>query len=113
MGQEPEFTDAEGMVVTGQLEAVDLRSSRFRIRDDMGHRIPLEDVPRATEVGHLVGHRVRAVGFGILGSDGQLKGIKGPAIEEESIPPSWSVGAARGWTSELSKPGPSPETGWS
>lgn len=99
-------TDAESVVVTGQLEAVDLRSSRFRISDDMGHRIPLEDVPRAAEVGHLIGHRVRATGFKILGSDGQLKGIKGPAVEEESIPPSWSFGAARDWTSELSKPGP-------
>lgn len=41
----------EDVVVTGMLEAVDLRSGRFRIRDDVGSRISLDDVPDAEKVG--------------------------------------------------------------
>lgn len=44
---QPAATDitAADVVVTGRLEAVDLRSGRFRVVDDVGHRFNLDHVP--------------------------------------------------------------------
>ena len=46
----------------GELRAVDLDSSRFRLVDDVGNKIELEHVEDATSVAGLVGTRVEAVG---------------------------------------------------
>jgi len=98
--------EAGVVAVTGRLEAVDLRNGRFRICDDVGHRIPLDDVPNASTVAHLINHRVRAVGPGVLGSDGQLKGVAAPSVEAQALPGAWSPGRSMDWASELTKPGP-------
>lgn len=93
-------------VVTGRLEAVDLRSGRFRVVDDVGHRIALDHVPAPTTAAHLINRRIRAIGTGVLGQDGQLKEIDRPSIEEQSLPPSWTGHVASDLDAELSKPGP-------
>ncbi len=93
-------------VVTGRLEAVDLRSGRFRVVDDVGHRIALDHVPAPTTAAHLINRRIRATGTGVLGQDGQLKEIDRPSIEEQFLPPSWTGHVASDLESELSKPGP-------
>lgn len=46
----------------GELRAVDLDSSRFRLVDEVGNKIELEHVEDATSVAGLVGTRVEAVG---------------------------------------------------
>jgi len=102
----PDDRAAEEVVVTGILEAVDLRSGRFRIRDDVGTRIALDDVVDRDSVAPLINHRVRAVGVGVLGPEGQLKAVTEPSIEQESLPDSWSKFATGDWSAELSKPGP-------
>lgn len=95
------------VVVAGRLEAVDMRSGRFRIADDVGHRIALEDVPEPSTVAHLINQRVRAIGTGSLGNDGQLKGVIAPSITPESLPSTWFARDSDDLTAELSKPGPS------
>jgi hypothetical protein len=94
------------LVVAGRLEAVDLRSGKFRIVDDVGHRIALEDVPEAQAVAYLIAHRVEAEGPGILSTDGRLKGLWAPTIREAELPEPWTVRAAADLTEELAKPGP-------
>lgn len=98
------------VVVTGTLEAVDLRNGRFRIADDVGHRIALVDVPAPTTVAHLVNRRVRAEGSAIR-RDGPLRSINSPSIEVEVLPESWRSGQAEAWQEALSKPGPTYEDG--
>lgn len=98
--------DQETVVVTGRLEAVDLRSGRFRVVDDVAHRIGLDDVPEAEAVAHLINHRVRVVGSGIVGRDGQLKAVRQPTIIQESLPSSWFHRERADLTAELAKPGP-------
>ena len=97
---------ADDVVVSGRLEAVDLRNGKFSVCDDAGHQIALEHVPEPTKVAHLINHRVRALGVGVYAADGELKSIGSPSVHEQSMPDSWTAGRERDWLSQLSKPGP-------
>ncbi|MEI5583945.1 MULTISPECIES: hypothetical protein [unclassified Agromyces] len=65
---------------SGVLEAVDLRSHRFRVRDDTGRGIALENVADAEEVARLVGSRVIAHGAAHRDARGMLAKIEGASI---------------------------------
>ncbi|BBX73958.1 hypothetical protein MSHI_18640 [Mycobacterium shinjukuense] len=101
----PDIT-ASDVVVTGRLEAVDLRSGRFRVVDDVGNRFNLDHVPDPVAVAHLINHRVRAVGSGRLDPTGHLKGLDSPFIEAQELPASWLSPKAVDLGAELAKPGP-------
>jgi hypothetical protein len=73
--------------VSGRLEAVDLVSHRFRVRDDTGHAIRLENVADADEVGRLVGSRVIATGEGFRDARGTLVRLDGAAVVSQELSP--------------------------
>ena len=98
--------DGAEAVVTGRLEAVDLRTGRFRVVDDVGNRIPLEDVPRAAHLAPLISHRVRAEGSAVRDRSGRVKALIEPLIEEQVLPEAWSSLSPANHESELSKSGP-------
>ncbi len=97
--------------ITGVLEAVDLHSHTFAVRDDVGHRIPLRSVRDALDVGPLVGRRVVAVGEAVLDSAGRLLHIQGPLVTASPLSEEWDPGRAADFASELDKPGPDPNGG--
>lgn len=97
---------ASDVVVTGRLEAVDLRSGRFRVVDDVGNRVSLDHVPEPSAVAHLINHRVRAVGAGRSDPKGRLKGLEAPSIEAQQLPSSWLTRTTADLGAELAKPGP-------
>lgn len=96
---------------TGRLEAVDLKSRRFRIRDDVGNAIPLEHVVDSAHVAHLIDQRVTATGQSVSGSHGELRGLTSPTIAATPLPSEWQPGRPVDWSSELAKPGPDFEGG--
>jgi hypothetical protein len=84
-------TDEE-TAVTGRLEAVDLKAPKFRIRDDVGNGIDLDEVADAETAAPLVGRRTRATGSGLLGARGQLKSLAGAVVEPDPLPATWVPG---------------------
>ena len=94
-----------GIVVTGSLEAVDLRIDHFRIIDDVSNRIPLDGVRNAETVAHLIGQRVRAEGTAIV-DRGRLRGLQEVTIEPQALPSAWFSKQHFDIGAELAKPGP-------
>lgn len=93
MGSEP--ARRSGVTVTGVLDLVDLRRRQFRIRDDVGHGILLEDVENAAEAGALVGQRVAANGEAILGDRGQVVRVRSALVTGVAVPAVWSAAGRR------------------
>jgi hypothetical protein len=84
---EPELVPQTG--VTGDLDLVDLRTRKFRVRDAVGNDVVLEDVRNAVEAAALVGQRVRAVGTGVRGARGQIAKLVEPHVSEADMPAEW------------------------
>jgi hypothetical protein len=105
---ETTVTDEE-TAVTGRLEAVDLKARRFRIRDDVGNSIDLDEVADAEAAAPLVGRRTRATGSGVLGARGQLKSLTGAVVEPDPLPATWVPGQSSDLTDVLMTPGPDPD----
>lgn len=84
---EPELVPQAG--VTGDLDLVDLRTRKFRVRDAVGNDVVLEDVGNAAEAAALVGQRVRAVGTGVRGARGQITKLVEPHVSDAAIPAEW------------------------
>lgn len=84
---EPELVPQTG--VTGDLDLVDLRTSKFRVRDAVGNDVVLEDVGNAAEAATLVGQRVRAVGTGVRGARGQIVKLVEPRVSGADVPAPW------------------------
>lgn len=80
----------ETVSVTGRLDKVDLRARRFRVRDDVGHDINLEDVVDVDAAALLIGQRVIATGA--AEKDGaRLVRIVEPTLSPEEVPTIWSA----------------------
>lgn len=73
--------DAGETVVHGLLEMVDLRSSRFRLRDVAGNAIDPHDVADAERAAHLVGERVAVTGVLAVGRGTQHHRMDGATVE--------------------------------
>jgi hypothetical protein len=71
---------------SGQLESVDLRARRCRLRDDVGNDIGLDDVDNVVEAAGLIGTRVNAVGSATLGARGQLIRLRNAHVEAAEPP---------------------------
>lgn len=84
---EPERVPQIG--VTGDLDLVDLRTRKFRVRDAAGNDVVLEDVENAAEAATLVGQRVRAVGTGVRGARGQVTRLIEPHVSDAAMPAEW------------------------
>lgn len=84
---EPDLVPEIG--VTGELDLVDLRTRKFRVRDAVGNYVVLEDVGNAAEAAALVGRRVRAVGTGLRGTRGQIAKLVEPQVSDAGVPAEW------------------------
>lgn len=92
-GVEPGEIVAEQLAVTGRLEAVDLKTRRFRIRDDVGNRIDLPRVDDADSASKLVGTRVTAVGVGVTNGRGRLLSVNDAEVAAAPTPDRLRPGA--------------------
>jgi len=100
---------AELSEATGRLEAVDLRTNKFRIRDDVGNGIDLEDVVDADAVAPLVGQRTKGVGRAVFDSRGQLKSLREATVDVAHRPEAWVPGGTADWEAILRQAlGPDP-----
>lgn len=81
--------ETELLSMTGHLDKVDLRARRFRIRDDVGHDITLEDVVDVDSAAHLIGRRVTARGVAERSGD-RVARIVEPTLFPEELPTEWS-----------------------
>jgi hypothetical protein len=84
-----EQPDIESVSFIGRLDKVDLRARRFRVRDDVGHDVTLEDVVDVDAAAQLIGQRVVAVGMAEHGSDGRVVRIVEPVLARENLPTNW------------------------
>lgn len=75
-----------GVSVSGRLEAVDLRSSRFRIRDAAGSDIRLDEVRNTADAAPLVGELVTATGVASTGPRGQITGLSEAVVIPTALP---------------------------
>ncbi len=83
---EPVRPQRPGVSVSGRLDLIDLRRSRFRIRDRAGNDIPLEQVTNAADVARLAGDVVTATGTATIGSRGQVVSLTGAEVEATRLP---------------------------
>lgn len=73
--------DAGETTLHGLLEMVDLRSSRFRLRDIAGNSVDLHDVVDAEHAAHLVGEQVTVTGALAVGRGTQHHRMDGATVE--------------------------------
>lgn len=71
----------EAVTVVGRLYAVNLKSHRLQIQDDIGNEFALPKVQNDTEVGHLLGSYVSVTGTPERDSQGRPAQIYGAVIE--------------------------------
>lgn len=102
---------AKEVVVSGLLEAVDLRRNRFRIVDALLNRIRLEDVRDAESVASLIGTRVQARGIGVMDEKAILRSVREPVLVTAPLPASWISHSAADLGTELARTGPTPGAG--
>lgn len=84
---EPEVTTST-LTVAGTLEAVDLRANRFRIRDDIGNDIRLDDVADLEAAARLIGTRVVATGMAERDDRNRVRLVE-PVVVAEALPANW------------------------
>lgn len=94
---------------TGRLEAVDLKARKFRIRDDVGNGIDLDEVADVEAVAPLVGLRTRATGSGVLSARGQLESLVSAVVEPDHLPATWVPGQSLDLADVFTVPGPNPD----
>ena len=71
----------ESVTVVGRLYAVNLKSHRLQVQDDIGNEFALPRVANDAAVGHLLGSYVTVTGSPELDSRGRLSEIRGAVIE--------------------------------
>ncbi|MDK3255195.1 hypothetical protein [Blastococcus capsensis] len=101
----------EEATMVGLLEAVDLASGRFRLRDDVGNRVPLQRVVDPHGAAKLVDQKVSATGHPIRSAMGEFRGLDSAALEPFVLPQEWTADARTDWHAILSRPGPDPDGG--
>ena len=82
--------ESETVKVSGKLDLVDLRTGRFRVRDDVGHDVRLEEVVDVDAASRLIGQRVTVTGTADR-VEGRLLRILEPTLAPERFPAVWTV----------------------
>ena len=72
---------ADSVTVIGRLYAVNLKSHRLQVQDDVGNEFALPRVANDAQVGHLLGTYVRVTGLPERDSRGRLSEIRGAVID--------------------------------
>ncbi len=91
----------EETVVSGRLEMVDLKSGRFRLRDDVGNAIELDHVAETPDPSRLVGDRVVATGPATRDASGRLHLGEGTRVSAAPVPAQWSSEHRVDWDAAL------------
>lgn len=81
-----EKVEPQRVAISGTLEAVDLKTHRFRVRDDAGNATNLLRVPEVSDVGRLIGRRVVAEGDLEVDAMGRQLGMRPEAIRLLDLP---------------------------
>ena len=84
---------AELVTMTGRLDKVDLRVRRFRVRDDVGNDVTLDDVVDVDAAAQLIGQRVVASGIAEQ-EHGRVVRIIEPVLQREELPIEWFAQAS-------------------
>lgn len=79
----------ESVKVSGRLDLVDLRTGRFRVRDDVGHDVRLEEVVDVDAASRLIGQRVTVTGTADR-VEGRLLRVLEPTLMPEQLPGDWT-----------------------
>lgn len=102
----------ETVTVSGVVEMADLRSHRFRLRDDVGNAIALNEVADVTAARGLVGERADAVGQPLRDNRGRLTALSSATVVAAQVPASWTQRVRDDTWQELAwAQGPDPEGG--
>ena len=80
----------EDITVAGQLFSLDLETRHFRIRDDAGNVVFLDDVRNAAEAAILVGGRAQATGR-LIAHDGDSRTLASAVVTRTDIPTGWAA----------------------
>lgn len=83
-----EEIETQRVHMTGRLDKVDLRARKFRVRDDVGNDVTLEDVADIDAAATLIGQRVIATGVAER-ENGRVVRIIEPALVAEDLPANW------------------------
>ncbi len=83
-----EEIETQSVRFTGRLDKVDLRARRFRVRDDVGNDVTLEDVVDLEAAARLIGQRVVASGVAER-EQGRVVRIVEPTLLAEDLPAEW------------------------
>jgi hypothetical protein len=83
-----EDIETQSVRFTGRLDKVDLRARRFRVRDDVGNDVTLEDVVDLEAAARLIGQRVVASGVAER-EHGRIARIVEPTLLAEDLPAAW------------------------
>lgn len=83
----------EVTTVAGTLYNVDIEARRFRIRDDVGNSIPLEDVQNPDVASELLGKRTVAVGLPLhgqtTGGNMTTRALTAVTVSRAEVPSAW------------------------
>ena len=106
------FDDVVGddLTFTGTLLVVDLEKFSFRVTDDVGTRVLLEDVGDPHQVARLAGRRVKATGRRVT-RDGRLLALREPTVEAFEVVSPCAPRPVDLHDLLASRPGPDPEGG--
>ena len=74
------------VTVTGRLTSVDLASGQFRMVDDFGHTITLDQVVDRDRAAQLIGQRTIATGTGIRDRKGDVKRMESVELDGPILP---------------------------
>ena len=74
------------VTVTGRLTSVDLASGQFRMVDDFGHTITLDQVIDRDRAAQLIGQRTIATGTGIRDRKGDVKRMESVELDGPILP---------------------------
>jgi hypothetical protein len=83
-----EEVETQCVHTTGRLDKVDLRARKFRVRDDVGNDVTLEDVADIDSAATLIGRRVIATGVAER-ENGRVVRIVEPTLAAEDLPANW------------------------
>lgn len=108
----PAVAESELVTVSGIVEMVDLGTRRFRLRDDVGNGITLDDVMNPRDASQLVGSRADAVGQPARDPGGRLTAVTSVHVTAAQIPTEWMAPVHNeSWRELAAQNGPDPDGG--
>ncbi|MFV0435469.1 MAG: hypothetical protein ACK5LO_16035 [Leucobacter sp.] len=111
--EQPTQQDPGEVTFTGRLFAVNLKTHRLQVRDDVGNEVALPRVRDDEQAGRLLNSYVTVVGLPTYGASGELTQLREAHVEAAAATPGTTVALPELNLDDLrsSPPGPVPSTG--